>query len=280
MSTILNNAPNFAPKYLVRRIQQPEEPAPSPTFSQNVNISEIADVQCYLKAYFYQIYDARVDEKARKQQEKREKIIATGTPTVQVPEGGKPKPKRSRRAKHIDIRSPSPEFYKPPSSAAEPIIPPLPTPVPPRPETPLLRSSTSKRSHPTSSPPTDTTSTSSFPDGTVLQQQPNISSPSVLQIPNDTFREVLNVVNSGLALLHELLNVETEDSEQQSPSGDLTQDSGDRLIHGLSLLDARTADRFENAIRLRRGVEDPTDPRLVEYDTAVQAALTQVLEQL
>lgn len=62
MNTIINHAPNFAPKYLVRRIQPPEEPTPSSIFCQSPKVSELADIQCYLKAYFYQIYDARVDE--------------------------------------------------------------------------------------------------------------------------------------------------------------------------------------------------------------------------
>lgn len=99
-------------------------------------------------------------------------------------------------------------------------------------------------------------------------------------MPNDAFREVLKVVDTGIPLLHELLNIETEGSEQQIPPGDSTQDRGDRLVRGLSLLDPRIADRFEHVIRLRRAVENPTDPGLVEYDTAVRTALNHVLEQL
>lgn len=62
MNRIIDHADHFAPNYSVGRIQQPEQPRPSQTFVQNLKVSELADVQCYIKAYLYQICDARVEE--------------------------------------------------------------------------------------------------------------------------------------------------------------------------------------------------------------------------
>ncbi|KAG8912819.1 hypothetical protein FRC01_004878, partial [Tulasnella sp. 417] len=98
MNTILNHPDHFAPKYSVRRIQRPEEPVPERTFSPNTKISELADVQCYLKAYFQRIYDARVEEKARKKREKQEKSTAPGPSTLEDADSAKPKTRRTRRA--------------------------------------------------------------------------------------------------------------------------------------------------------------------------------------
>lgn len=88
----------------------------------------------------------------------------------------------------------------------------------------------------------------------------------------------MQVVLSGMPLLHELSNVER--TEEPSPSGSPSQGHRTRLVPGLALLDPGIADQYEDATCLRGAIDDPSDPRLVAYDTKVQAAVTQALERI
>lgn len=62
LDSIFKSARKFAPQYSIRHIQQTGEPTPQRSLSPNPKISEIADVQWFIKAYFYQICDDRIEE--------------------------------------------------------------------------------------------------------------------------------------------------------------------------------------------------------------------------
>ncbi|KAG8945203.1 hypothetical protein FRC04_001109 [Tulasnella sp. 424] len=285
LNKVFSRANDFAPQYTARLIQKDEETAPERKFSASPKISELADLQCYLKAFFYKACNDEVDKLARERRMWREGPV----PPADSPDptAGKDKSSKSRRLRRKDHEHDAIERARRSFQAAlrdgrgplsNGFIPPLPVPNPPRP------SNTRKRFRSPSPPPPPsnrprTSIAPSFTYKQVIEQLPTaIFGRLLLQLANTAFRDALQVVLSGMPLLKELSNVER--TEEASPSGSPSQGHRTRLVPGVALLEPGIADQYEDAICLHRAIDDPSDPRLVAYDTQVQDAITQALERI
>lgn len=139
-------------------------------------------------------------------------------------------------------------------------------------------SETRKRIRSQSPPPRHDASTSISHSFVHNQVSGQLSGRFLLRLANIAFGEALQVVLSGMPLLRELLNLEP--NEETSPPGSSSQGERDWIIPDLANLDRGIAVQFDNALRLRRAIEDPSDPRLDAYDSEVQAAFARALERI
>lgn len=75
----------------------------------------------------------------------------------------------------------------------------------------------------------------------------------------------------------ELLGSSAE--EDVVPATSSSQVSAQPIVRGLTYLDAEMVAQLESAIRLRRRIENPEEPRLASYDVRVRAALDRARER-
>ncbi|KAG8891461.1 hypothetical protein FRC01_014689 [Tulasnella sp. 417] len=236
MHRIIGHAAELAPRYLVRRIQLMEEPAPARTFSPP-KVAELGDLQCFLRDYFVRRCAKWQEEKARREQLKKE--IRDG-PTQQLVVTAEDKRTRmgSQRGGSAGTDRRSRSESPPRSNTSRP----PPSPPPP------------------SNPPNDDTA----------QPQPTAELRAARAHANEIYWEVLDVMLTGVPLLHELLG--GVPAEEAGASEDSSESNGRRLVPALDILDESLAEQIREVIRLRRRIEDNTDPRLDSYDLAVLEA--------
>ncbi|KAG8938164.1 hypothetical protein FRC04_009321 [Tulasnella sp. 424] len=287
---VLSRAGAFTPQYTIRPIQQDEEPAPEKTFSSSPKISELADLQCYLKAYFYKICDDKIDELARERRMWREKgpgaFPASDSPNPKADKNKKRKPRRLKK-KNQDPNNETQDRHgrrgtghrdHPRGFEGSQSLLPDGSPLSPYGHKQSRRSETRKRIRSQSPPPRHDVNTSISHSFVHNPAPGQLSGRSLLGLANIAFGDALQVVLSRMPLLEELSNVEP--NEETSPPGSSLQGDIDWIIPDLASLDRGIAVQLNHALHLRQTVEDPSDPRLAAYDSEVEAAFAQALERI
>ncbi|KAG8901379.1 hypothetical protein FRC00_007512 [Tulasnella sp. 408] len=292
MDQIIAHASRFAPQYTIRRIQQEEEPSPKQTFASSSKVSEIADLQCFLKAYFYKICDERVEDKARRQRIKEEKKTKTREfPDWQAPATSKKKASHMEPGEGGKVTKPGDSNQHPPATGSghssrtipssimflpRPLLRPRPSQPPP--PTAGRRRNRSESPQPSAPPPhLGAPSSNQISNGNSSQPQSTISGHAARQMAIEIYQEVVDAAVSGVPLMLELLG--SSEEEQVTPATSSSRGTAHPIVRGLEYLDAGMAAQLEHAIRLRRLIVDPTEPRLALYDEQVRAAVDRARER-
>ncbi|KAG8902158.1 hypothetical protein FRC00_001115 [Tulasnella sp. 408] len=251
-------------------------------------MSEIADVQWFIKAYFYQICDDRIEEKARKQQPNRASDPAPETSRGSTTTSGneirqeQPGARKTKPDSCPEIPATGHICSSSGSLKAPQVISPRPFFRPDCAQSAVV-STTKKRAL---SPPPPLFSVTSIPVASFPVRNPSIRTKGnvsrrtsrTLKVSTECLEWVLKALEAAMPCLLELL-----DNDPGKPDGrskNLVLENEPPGFAGLALLDPNTQERLSYVVALRRQIRDPSDPRLVAHDTLTEATLKDALARI